>query len=446
MELQQQLHPWMHQEKFFKKQDSSELDNQTAQTATTASTSAFPSLNDDWTLSSFEKSVAQKNHVANKQVRDWSNLQLNTLKSMPSYLSFEKDSTATCPIQYTKKVLPRMLNLFRLLSLMVVYTNGSMYSEPYAICQDMDGVRFHVLLWRNNNKQNNHLELLVEVRYVGGESTLYHKRQYQYRILQSVHDSCDELTTEGSHVPTELSNLPIDPLLFNMKDREEQIAAQESLKRRIGDRISHDEQINVIVERIENYMCSEFVENVYEGLNILLNVTNANQSGFLVAETTSKKLLTGTSMTSKMTLSLGLAEYWYAEEELKNNDIRCDPTIIRDYSLLALRVIGQAVNFLDDESMQLFDINAETILKRDSFSSQSTLYQHIVHAEENPHFGYCAAHILARVCKKLSDIREEVQNDPECVPNIQKAVAFGLSNHISLELASKRLLSIVNTA
>lgn len=431
--------PWEHQDKFSMKPES---DNQTV-TTMSGSTSTWPSLNDDFTTI-FEEFEFDKMHVAGRRMGDWRNLQHNVLKSMPSYFSLEKDSIATCPIQYTKKVLPRMLNLFRFLSLMVVYTNGSMYNEPYAICQDMDGVRFHVLLWKNY-KPSHDEELMVEVRYVGGESMLYNKRQYQYRVLQAVHDSCDDMTTEQQNqIPIKLSNLPIDPLLFNMDDIEEQIAAQQSLKRRIGDRTSHDDQINMIDTEIENYIQSDFIENIYEGLSILLKVTNASQSGFLVAEAISKKLLTGTSMTSKMTLSLGLSQCWYTEGESKNDDISRDDRILRDYSLLALRIIGQAVNFLDAESMQLFVTNAKTILVRDLFSSRSILFEHIVQAEENPHFAYCAAHILARVCKCVSDIRLDIQNDLECIPNIQRAVAFGLSNHISLELASKRLLFFVD--
>jgi hypothetical protein len=415
-------------------------------TVTTASTSAHQSLNDDWTFASFFQFVQQKQDAGNKAKTDWAKIQPGDVKTMPSYFTYDNDAVAMCPIQYTKKVIPRMINLFRFLSLMVVYTNSSSHNSPYAICEDMDGVRFHVLLWKNITKTNVQ-ELMVEVRHVGGESMLYHERQYKQRVLQAVYDSCIDDMTNRHKPPPKMSYLPMDPLLFNMKGRDEQIASQDSLNRRSGDHTSNEEHLNEIIDRIEDFMSGDFLENVYEGLSILLHVTNANHSGYRISEAMSKILLTGTtSMTSKMTLSLGLRECWYTEIELKKHDARRDETIIKDYSLLALRIIGQAVNLLDNPSMNLFVSNATSIMTNDSRSLVSALYQHIVHAEEKPHVAYCAAHILARICENVPAIRSVVQDDPDCVPNIQKAATFGMTNHVSLELASKRLLSIVRVS
>ena len=416
-------------------------------TVTTASTSAHQSLNDDWSFASFFQFVQQKPDAGNKAKTDWAKIQPDDVKTIPSYFTYDKDTVAMCPILYTKKVVPRMINLFRLLSLMVVYTNGSSHNSPYAICEDMDGVIFHVLLWKNITKSN-FQELMVEVRHVGGESMLYHERQYKQRVLQAVFDSCDDMTSKHNPPPTKMSYLPVDPLLFNLKGREEQIASQDSLNRRSGDHTSNEEHLNVIVDRVEDYMCSDFLENVYEGLTILLHVTNSNHSGYRIAEAMSRKLLTGMgTMTTKMTLSLGLRSCWYSEIELKNHDARRDETIIRDYALMALRIIGQAVNLLDPASMRSLISNATSIMVHDTRTWHSILYQHVVHAAEKPHVAYCAAHILTRVCENASDIRSDLlQNDSDCVLNIQKAATFGMSNHVSLELASKRLLSVVRVS
>ncbi len=448
---------WVHQDSTFIKPES--LDDATVITESTASlslttestgktpdTTPFQSLSDIMTIS-----IDKQASIVNRGSIYWRMLKDNDLKQFPSHMSVENDSIATCPFPSKKKVLPTMLDLFRLFSLMVVYTNGSTYHQPYAICEDIDGIRFHVILWRQHSPTSADGELMVEVRYISGESMLYHKHQYQHRLLQAVRENCDDYDN-NAHVNTTTQNPtifsyvpPTDPLLFHLKDRDEQIGAQDSLKRRIGDRTSHEEQSNVVFERIEHYICGDFVESAFEGMSILLNVTNANQSGYRIAETISKKLLTGTSMTSKMTLSLGLSESWYSKVELKIDDIRRDATVIRDCSLLALRIIGQAVSLLDKESMEVFVLNVKSILERDSFTTQSPLYKHIEQAEEKPHTAYCAAHILARVCETVSEIRLHLQQKPDIIPCIQKAVTFGSTNHVSLELASQRLLSIVST-
>ena len=450
---------WLHQDSTVIKPEL--LDDATVFTASTASISLttvstgktpdntpFPSLSDIHAMVSDKQAS-----IVNRGSMYWRTIKDNDLKLFPSHLSVEKDTIATCPFPSKKKVLPTMLNLFRLFSLMVVFTNGSTNHQPYAICEDMDGVRFHVILWRRHSPTSaNDEELMVEICYISGESMLYHKRQYQHRLLQAVRENCDDYES-NAHIHTSAQKPanfsyppPTDPLLFHLKDRDEQIAAQDSLKRRSGDRTSHEEQSNVVFERIEHYVCGgDDVESIFEGLSILLNVTNANQSGFRIAETISKKLLTGTSMTSKMTLSLGLSESWYSQVELNIDDIRCDATVIRDCSLLAMRIIGQATSLLDEESMKVFVINAKSILEKDSFTTQSPLYKHIEQAEENPHHAYCAAHILARVCETVSDICLDLQQKPDIIPCIQKAVTFGSSNHVSLEMASLRLLSIVST-
>jgi hypothetical protein len=241
--------------------------------------------------------------------------------------------------------------------------------------------------------------------------------------------------------------VPIDPLWFDRTGRDEQMTTQDSLRRRCGDRTSHEEQMNNIVNRIEDCMNHEDLESVYEGLSILLHVTNANHSGYRIAEDMSKILLTSTTatMTSKMTLSLGLRARWYTEDELSKHDIRCDATIMKDYSLLALRIIGQAVNLLDHESMNMFVSNATSILSNGEYPTiVSTLYQYIRSAEEQPHLAYCATHILGRICEMVPDICTIiVQDDPEYIPIIQKAVTFGKIHHVSLERASQRLLSYI---
>lgn len=485
---------------------------------------------------------------------DWTMIQSNHIPVVPEYIIYDVNSIATFSIpNLTKVIVNGILDTCRLCSLKITYHIGTTYNNPYIVCQDMDGIKFHVLLWKlsnhnNNNKSTRSLSLyadrkttmlnrssnnktdddemmFIEVRYIGGdESMIFYQKNYTQLFLQAVQQvelqgnkqnvGIKDNTTTISQIPamtsimsdddTDLSsqqntiNIPYstsDPLFFDMTNREQDVRMYESLQHRMENHNSardQQEQVQYIMDRVQYCMSSDNLECVYEGLAMLMHVTNPTRSGYRVAEQVASRLLTTPTLsisnsnnnnlsgsgniTMNMILSLGLYGCWYHSNEMdfvvagKNNndtnsnmnveddDMFSDPVILRDYTLYSLRIIGQALNVATTKDVKTFTSNVTVFLQQTNYnpdetsnsssnsnniSIQSILLQHILYARDRPRRAYCAAHILAKICEHDGTIRSYVQGQDTITETIYNARNYGCVSNVAIQSSCQRLLSVI---
>ena len=371
------------------------------------------------------------------------NLSSLRVAMLPPYHRLEKNSV-TFSSTHLILLLQGLQNLFRAESLVVEYRDGSDVDDTtgsdtvLARCTSLEGVTFVVQVWNNNHNHMNHHtnhppEYVLEIQRTGGDTTLFYQHQYAKRIRQLA--MALETTTDYTR-PAKV--LPIDdPLDFSLVELQEDQKVTDLMVKMM---MTHGDRCSTTV--VENHVPSAVAiaakllsspqrfDHITMGLESLLSLTDPNKSGLAVAQQAATILLVELKEPQLASLTDTIAYMAFS-----GRPTLPDAPVAHYNASTALRIVAQAFQLVPPDVLVAF---YHRTAARYPALFPSTLWSNVQNAKSAPHAAYVSTQILVALGRVGLLPLFLASSDA-----VQHASVVGSRCHAALELASQRLLRVV---
>jgi len=308
-------------------------------------------------------------------------------------------------------VTNQLYDVFRQLSLQIEFAN-----QPTccACCRTIEGIVFRINFWDNTRCR----AYVLEVDRVTGDQTLF-QHTYVNTILQAVTDTLNNVRCSVvAVVPTSFEGVSdSDVMQYDLTEALVAQVCQNEIPM-----YDNESSLFSVMPIVENLVTSRCFGQNAQGLLMLIQLTDASQSGLTTAKTVARKLLLDSKETSVVIRRVVLGAASSPSIQVGNDS--------DERQMMALSCLVQAVVLLEPTEVVQF-VSSNTILI-------DLMLLQMKCATSKPHVAAMAAHVLSVVCQNVPhDVKVGIERHAE---SIRCAYTYGLHHHTALEYATGRLL------
>lgn len=367
-------------------------------------------------------------------------------------------------------ILSGLPDIFRQLSFHVEYQN----SPISATCRSMNQVELEVSFFASRTNSDD--DMIVEVACIYGDTMSFH--EYSQAILSAIstmhedHDNGLHYNSINSQRPYGKSTTPGGasscPASWNCNIlRQADTLMSQPLE---GSSDLTKSTIEQEWERAYRFLLTDRYDAQCFGMEMLIQMTDPNRSGWSVAVQTTELLLCPTTETQE-SIARGILEWALNGSacEESNNTSNADSSY-KDLFDSALVVLTQALQvaveskktldfttkFWQTHAVRTHDNNTSNRCIHSSNANLllECLFRKINGVYSHPHSAYLAMRSLLALCGCVPALRAQIllynNNDTEQYPNVwsvvEAAQSFGDSHHLALATASQQLLVCLQQA